>query len=174
MFSFIRSALTSHALLAMALSAVTLTYLAGLVWGIAPLEALGFVCGWLTLPDVANALWGIDIHALGPLRLVPLIASVLIVSAWCVDVVREGEVRPNMVPSRRGTFITLALVLASPDLGVLAWLCAGACVAPALTAVVARYEPVVALEVFALRFGDLLVSMFALTLYPVSWLVERR
>lgn len=40
----------------MALSATTLTQLAGLVWGFAPLEALGFVCDWLLLLDVAHAL----------------------------------------------------------------------------------------------------------------------
>lgn len=56
MFSSIRSVLISHALLAMALSATTLTQLAGLVWGFAPLEALGFVCDWLLLLDVAHAL----------------------------------------------------------------------------------------------------------------------
>lgn len=174
MFSFFQSIQKSHALLVMVLSTITLTFGAALLRGIEPLDVLGSILDWFTLTEVASSFRALEINVLSHLAFVPFGAAVLITFVWCVDVVREGEVRPNMVPSRRASFMVLALVILSPDITAFAWLCAVACAVPTVVTLVARYGVQAALEVFLSRVGDMVTSAFAVVLYPVLWLTERR
>lgn len=174
MSSFLVSLSKSHSLLMMALSTVTLTFGAALLWGTEPLGVLGSILDWLTLTEVATSLRALEINVLPHLALVPFGVAALVTFVWCVDAVREGEVRPNMMPSRRASLMVLALVILSPDITALAWLSAAACALPAVVALLARYGVHAALEVFLLRVGDIVLSAFAVVLYPVLWLTERR
>lgn len=174
MFSFVQSIHRSHALLVMVLSANTLTFGASLVCGTDPLDVLGSILDWLTLTEVATSIRALQFDALPHLAFVPLGVAVVITFAWCVDVVREGEVRPNMMPSRRAALLVLALVVLSPDTMALAWLGTGACAIPTVITLTARYGVQAALEVLLLRVADMVMSAFAVVLYPVMWLAERR
>lgn len=173
-FSFFQSIHKSHALLAMVLSAVTLTFGAALLWGTEPLDVLGSILDWLTLTEVASSLRALEMNALPHLAYVPFGVAILITIVWCADVVREGEVRPNMLPSRRASLLVLAVVILSPDTTALVWLSAAACAIPAVVTLVARYGVQAALEVLLFRVGDVVTSAFAVVLYPVLWLTERR
>lgn len=173
-FSFFQSIHKSHPLLMMVLSAVTLTFGAALLWGTQPLDVLGSILDWLTLTEVASSLRALEINPLPHLAFVPFGVAALITFVWLVDVVREGEVRPNMMPSRRASLMALALVILSPDITALVWLSAAACAIPAVATLVARFGVQAALEVFLFRVGDMVMSAFAVVLYPVLWLTARR
>lgn len=174
MFSFIRSTLTSHALVTMALSCVSLALLASTLCGVVPLDFVLPALDWLGLRDVADALRAALPVVVGGVRVGAFIVTPLIVLAWCVEAFRDGEVRPNRLPSRRGALVVLGIALVSADFVTLAWLSAVACAAPTVAALIGRHEAEDVLGVLALRFGDLFASAFAVVLYPLSWMLERK